>query len=47
MNPIREMRVHVACLIKVYDEAESPSKGTFLNVYDDPDLPMRGRVVEI
>ena len=25
---------------KVYDEPESPSK-------DDPDLPMRGRVVEI
>ena len=29
MNPIREMRVHVTCLIKVYDEPESPSKGTF------------------
>ena len=35
MNPIR-----VTYLFKVYVEPESPSK-------DDPDLPMRGRVVEI
>ena len=40
MNPTRGMRVHVTCLFKVYDEPESPSK-------DDPDLPMRVRVVEI
>ena len=29
MNPIREMRAHVTCFTKVYDEPESPSKGTF------------------
>ena len=44
MNPIREMRVHVTCLIKVYDEPESPSNVPviIINPPPSPEVVLRG-----